>query len=233
MIKGRTRRTAHIKNEPKKRLAIQLVLTCYSCEQPRSFIVSSIHEIPAERPPEEYTFASCSQCKKPSVFYREDMGDGFENENYYRVYPAEDRHLGFALPKIVRDSYEEAVRCDSARTPTACVVMVGRTLEAVCKEFDPGTKNILRGLKSMYDKGLISQEILEWSNELRVLRNLGAHATRQSIDRTDARGALDFLQAILEILYDLRPKFEQFRRRRKSEGTLGASSSDSEEDPTE
>jgi len=67
----------------------------------------------------------------------------------------------------------------------------------------------------MYSKGLISQELLDWANELRVLRNLGAHATNERIDVLDATGALDFLQAILEILYDLRPKFEEFKRRRE------------------
>jgi hypothetical protein len=94
--------------------------------------------------------------------------------------------------------------------------MVGRTLEAVCKEFDPNTKSVFEGLKSLHVKGIISTELLEWATELRVLRNLGAHATTPKIEVFDALGALDFLQAILEILYDLRPRFEQFKKRRKT-----------------
>jgi hypothetical protein len=94
--------------------------------------------------------------------------------------------------------------------------MVGRTLEAVCKEFEPTTRTVYDGLKSLHAKGFISNELLEWATELRVLRNLGAHATNEKIDVLDATGALDFLQAILEILYDLRPKFEQFKKRRKA-----------------
>lgn len=58
----------------------------------------------------------------------------------------------------------------------------------------------------MKDNGLISEELLEWSNELRVLRNLGAHATSEKITGQDANEAIDFLQAILETLYHLRPK---------------------------
>lgn len=142
------------------------------------------------------------------------MGDGFNKDGYYRLYPPQERHITHNLPDIVRQSYDQAVLCEAGRAWTACVVMVGRTLEAVCKEFDPATKNIFKGLKTMYDKHLISEEVLEWADELRVLRNLGAHATKERIDRSDAKGALDFLQAILEILYDLRPKFEDFTRRR-------------------
>jgi hypothetical protein len=198
----------------KGRSPAHIAEVCYSCQQPRTLIVTTVHELPDERPPEEYTFAYCSRCAKPAVFYREDMGDGFDKDVYYRVYPAQQRHIGYYLPDIVRQSYEEAVHCESATTSMACVVMVGRTLEAVCKEFGFSTRSVFEGLKSMYDKGVISQELLDWANELRVLRNVGAHATGQRVDCLDATEALDFLQAILEILYELRPKFEKFKLRR-------------------
>jgi len=193
-----------------------LASVCPHCERPMTFVVDAVHILPDEGPPEEYTFGHCDTCKKPAVFFRENMGDGFEKDSFYRTYPSQDRHIGYYLPEIVRQSYEEAVRCESAKTWIACVVMVGRTLEAVCKEFDPNTKSVFEGLKSLHVKGIISTELLEWATELRVLRNLGAHATSQKIEVFDALGALDFLQAILEILYDLRPRFEQFKKRRKA-----------------
>lgn len=199
----------------KKAPGKHLASACPQCEQPRTFTVDFVHRLPEEGPPEEYTVCHCDVCKKPAIFYREDMGDGFDKDSFYRVYPAQGRHVGYYLPDIVRQSYEEAVRCEAAKTWIACVVMVGRTLEAVCKEFDPPSKTVFEGLKSLHSKGIISNELLEWATELRVLRNLGAHATNQKIDFVDATGALDFLQAILEILYDLRPRFEQFKDRRK------------------
>ncbi len=202
------------KQKSEKRSPAHIVAICYSCEQPQTLIVDMVHKLPDEGPPQEYTFAHCDSCAKPAVFVREDMGDGFDKDSYYRVYPAQERHIGYYLPDIVRQSYEEAVRCESAKTWMACVVMVGRTLEAVGKEFESSTRSVFEGLKSMHSKGLISQELLDWANELRVLRNLGAHATNERVDYFDATGALDFLQAILEILYELRPKFEKFKQRR-------------------
>ncbi len=92
--------------------------------------------------------------------------------------------------------------------------MVGRALEAACKEAIPNSKSINDGLKKMLADGIISQELYDWANELRILRNLGAHATLAQIEQQDANESIDFLQAILETLYHLRPKFEQMKARR-------------------
>jgi hypothetical protein len=200
------------KSPPKKHLAA----LCPYCEQPSTFVIDAVSFLPDESPEEEYTFGHCDTCKRVAVFLREDMGEGFDEDTYYRTYPSHDRHIGYYLPEIVRQSYEEAVRCESGKTWIACVVMVGRTLEAVCKEFDPNARSVFEGLKALHTKGIISAEILDWGSELRVLRNVGAHATNQKIEVIDATGALDFLQATLEILYDLRPRFEQFKKRRKA-----------------
>ncbi len=68
------------------------------------------------------------------MFCREDLGNGFESDNYYRLWPAQSRHLAFTLPEIVRQSYDEAVKCENAKAYVAAVVMVRRALEAITKE---------------------------------------------------------------------------------------------------
>lgn len=145
---------------------------------------------------------------------REDFGLGFEQDSYYRLYPKNERSLNFFLPDIVRTSYDDAIKCERHQIWTAAVVMVGRALEAACKEAIPNSKSINDGLKKMLADGIISQELYDWANELRILRNLGAHATLAQIEQQDANESIDFLQAILETLYHLRPKFEQMKARR-------------------
>src|SRR5690606_26312472 len=110
----------------------------------------------------------------------------------------------------------EAVKCEKAKAAIATVVMVRRSLEAVCKDFVPGTKSVFDGLKQMKEKGFISDDLLEWSEELRFLGNKGAHATEEKITLNDAHDALDFLQSIMEILYHLRPRFNDLKARRVS-----------------
>lgn len=73
-----------------------------------------------------------------------------------------------------------------------------------------------QGLRLMLQNGIISQEIFDWSTELRVIRNFGAHATAETITREDAKESMDFLRAILETFYYMRPKFKQMQERRSN-----------------
>ncbi len=73
---------------------------------------------------------------------------------------------------------------------------------------------LTKGLKALLAEGKISAELWEWSDALRFLRNIGAHPSNDRISRDDAEDAFNLLQAILETLYHLRPKFEQMKVRR-------------------
>jgi hypothetical protein len=199
-----------------------MVSYCTHCKEHKNFVVLQEHIVGSsdDHPAVEYTFANCEHCKSPSLFIRKEFGPGFEQGDYYTIYPKNDRNLGFDVPEMVKQSYDEAVECVNSKIWTAAVVMVGRALEAVCKDPFPDAKNLYHGLTKMKERGLISEELLEWSNELRVLRNLGTHATPEKITGEDANEAIDFLQAILEIFYHLRPKFKRMKERRSQEAQL-------------
>ncbi len=185
-----------------------IIYYCDNCEDKTKFILLYTYSFDSlEEHKTEHTFSKCKSCSRPAIFTRIVNRTGFTTD-YFQLYPGSDRLLRFDLPRIVDESYNEAVRCERARIWTACVVMVGRTLEAICIEHFPQTKTIHKGLQEMFHKGHISQELLDWSNELRFLRNIGAHATKEKIKKADANESLDFLQVILEIIYHLRPKFE-------------------------
>jgi hypothetical protein len=194
-----------------------LVGYCKDCDCHREFISLKTHVVLAEESlPIEYTFSYCAKCEMPAIFIREDYGVGFAVDDYYLYFPLinDDRILKFDLPDLVEESYEHAVKCEVAKLWVPTVVMVGRALEAVCRDIIPDVDSIFEGLKEMHSKGLISEELLDWANELRYLRNVGAHAIEEQVIEQDAKEALDFLQAILEIIYHLRPKFKAMKERR-------------------
>jgi Domain of unknown function (DUF4145) len=193
-----------------------MIYHCTSCADPRKFARLYGYVPPHEGIRTEYTLWYCEVCKSVALFSREDPGDGFK-EAYYRLWPIHSRHIGFPLPEIVRESYEEAVKCENSKAYLAAVVMVRRALEAVTKEYEPTARTLHAGIRAMLARGIISQELSDWGNQLRVIGNLGAHATSEKIDRQDAIEAIDFLQAMLEILYDLRPKFDKMRARRAAD----------------
>lgn len=161
-----------------------------------------------------YTFGCCTTCGTPFVVEQTDYGPGFDEDDASIVYPRDDGLGKITLPSIVRTSYDSARGCRDAKQWLPVVVMVGRTLEAACH--DQGSKKTMAaGLKDLKDQGKISEELWQWSDQLRFLRNVGAHPSEEHVSREDAEDAMDLLEAILETLYHLRPKFEAMKARRQ------------------
>lgn len=193
-----------------------LAYTCPECDAPQVFRIAHRHVQYTSNMdmPEEYTYAVCPECAGPVVLVRENYGNGFDETGYSRAYPALNRRLSFDVPKSVRHSYDEAVRCEQSKAWTAEAVMVGRALEAICTDFDPSVRSIHDGLQRMLAAGAISQELHDWGDGLRLVRNEGAHAGPERISANDAKVALDFLQALIEILFDLRARFAEWQQDR-------------------
>jgi hypothetical protein len=108
----------------------------------------------------------------------------------------------------------------------ACV-MFGRALEAVCRDYldpkpstppaGPPKKKVMlaEGIKMLNDKGIIDERLYDWSQQLHAFRNLAAHPDESStsISRQDAEGLQSFVFAIIEYVYDLTDRYEEFKAR--------------------
>lgn len=194
---------------------------CRECNATESFEHIHVENYESsDECPEEYTLARCKICDFVSLFYREDvelLTDKMdEPPEYYYLWPAEERRVRCELPKLVGESYTEAIEAEKAELSIAAGAMIGRTVEAVCKDFDSNSKGIFEGLLSMKEAGALSDEMYDWANELRILRNEAAHAQAVKFSQGDVGAALDFLQALLEIIYLYRPAFERFKQARST-----------------
>ncbi len=56
--------------------------------------------------------------------------------------------------------------------------MVGRALEGICVHQKTKAKTLAPGLKELLNKEIIDKRLFTWGEELRKLRNLGAHHFR-------------------------------------------------------
>ncbi|WP_433188705.1 DUF4145 domain-containing protein [Actinoallomurus sp. CA-150999] len=164
--------------------------------------------------PTEYNLEQCGSCGGVSVSVREDYGDGIEHGDYYTIYPGTP-NLSFEVPEALRREYNEATSCFKAKAYTAAVVMVRRTLEGTCKENNVQERTLARSLEKLKESGLINDTLAEWMDALRVVGNEGAHYTGQPVARVDAEDALAFTEALLDHIYVLRKRFEQFKARRE------------------
>jgi hypothetical protein len=200
-------------------MAEHKIIECPDCE---SKVTANVIAIKEYSPDENYSYPHCVYFLECPACHRTIVGhsdlvqvdfDEWEYENPTRLWPEQQKILDGNIPTLVRKSIEEATKCYKAAAYSACAVMCGRSLEALCKEH--GTKNweLAKGINELKDKGIIDGRLFDWSEALRDRRNIGAHANEEDISKEDAGDVLDFTIAICEYVYVLTRKYEKFRKR--------------------
>lgn len=181
----------------------------------------------------------CPSCR--SILAGQTEQTGFENFNAHedrwsdvvRIYPKPPKAFSsYRIPRVVKASLNEADRSLQAGANIAACVMLGRALEALCRDIlDPPTesaslapagapaakprKKIMlgEGIKKLRDKKVIDDRLFDWSQQLQAFRNLAAHPEDISISRDDAEDLQIFVNAIVEYVYDLADRYEEFKGR--------------------
>lgn len=110
-----------------------------------------------------------------------------------------------------------------AGAETAACVMFGRALEALCHDIlqpsdDESRKTkrpimLAQGIAKLKEANHIDQRLYDWSQELRAFRNVAAHASDEVISLRDAEDLQMFVYAIVEYVYDLADRYQQFKAR--------------------
>jgi hypothetical protein len=126
-------------------------------------------------------------------------------------------------------SLAEADRALQANANIAACVMFGRALEAVCRDIlhrhkptgpapaakvTPKKKIMLaEGIRKLKEIKVIDDRLYDWSQQLHAFRNLAAHPEDVSISREDADDLRTFVYAIVEYIYDLTERYNEFKDR--------------------
>ncbi|RYF02237.1 MAG: DUF4145 domain-containing protein [Comamonadaceae bacterium] len=180
----------------------------------------------------------CPHCNSLLAAMREQIGFANFDSEYdiwtdgLRVYPNPAKTFGVGIPKVVKASITEAQRCVNAGANTAACVMLGRTVEALCHDIIPakhkaevdaakqaGTaapaplpKRLMlgAGIKALHDRKIIDDRLFSWSQQIQSFRNSAAHAVDVDITRQDANDLLTFVTALIEYVYDLTERYEEF-----------------------
>lgn len=179
---------------------------------------------------EKVYLGKCPSCK--IILVGEAMQVDFKNYDAYedgwsdivRVYPKPPKTFSsYRIPKVVQDSLAEADRALQAGANMAACVMFGRALEAVCRDIlqssdEPiieGKKKLMlgAGIKLLKEKNIIDDRLYTWSQQLNAFRNIAAHPDEISISREDASDLQVFVYAIIEYIYDLADRYEDFKAR--------------------
>jgi|ERR1035437_2059725 predicted RNA-binding Zn-ribbon protein involved in translation (DUF1610 family) len=167
----------------------------------------------------KYSLFKCPDCGTVIIGRHTMDYDQEANEPYYthpkRIWPNPDRTFSEMIPIIIRMSLEEAKKCLKSQAHMACVVMCGRALEGLGKEFDiKSSFTLAEILVELKNKKVIDDRIFRWGDELRKHRNLAAHPSIEEISKEDAEDCFDFILAICEYVFVLEQKFKNFMDRK-------------------
>ena len=151
-----------------------------------------------------------------------------------RVFPNPARTFSSNTPKVVKSSITEAQKCIHAGANTAACVMLRRTMEAVCvniltplreeekkisienKEIPKKyNKNLMlgEGLKELHERKLIDERLFNWGKQVQNIGNKSAHAVDINISRQDVEDLMSFVTALIEYIFDLSLRYNQFLSR--------------------
>jgi len=116
------------------------------------------------------------------------------------------------IPASIRSAYAEASICLAAGCPRAAAVMARRTLEAVCAEQGVKADTLVKSLAALAASGKLVASLAEWSREVRLVGNRGAHFDpMEKVEPKDVAQLLSFLAELLKFLYEIPAELERRR----------------------
>src|SRR5258708_38361082 len=152
----------------------------------------------------------CAFCNQPSLL-KETIDYWFDHGEYWAIEPhsaksvilypeGKTRRPLTNLPEAIEEKYLAALKVRDIE-PSACAVLIGRTLEAVCNHEKAAGRTLADKLGNLVKSDRIPPTLAEMAHQLRLIRNLGAHDADDEVTEEDVPIIMDFLEAILEYLY--------------------------------
>ncbi|MDO9538298.1 MAG: DUF4145 domain-containing protein [Thermoplasmata archaeon] len=156
-----------------------------------------------------YFVARCETCKEILIYHSYTEEDYRSAELYWP-----NIGLNKAVPEEVSRIYNEAIRIKQL-APNAFAVQIRRALEAVCKNRGTQKHSLAQQLKELAEKGEIPETLSEASDILRLIGNVGAHASETEVHPLQATAIDQFFKAIVSYVYVSPAMIKEFKENMK------------------
>jgi hypothetical protein len=166
--------------------------------------------------PAVYFVVSCETCNGFLVYA--DWGNIPNEDDFSKVdllWPQIGLHP--SIPKRVSNIYSEASRIKQ-NAPNAFATQIRRALEAVTDDRNAKPGSLVQRLKELAHRGEIPPILADVSDTLRILGNIGAHASETNIQPWQVHSIDEFFRAIVEYVYVAPSKLAEFRKTLRSSG---------------
>lgn len=149
-----------------------------------------------------YYVYKCTTCDEILVYHQ------FFDFHLTLLFP--DVSLDKSVPASVSKIYDEAIRIKNI-SPNSFAVQIRRALEALCVDRGVSERSLASSLKNLSERGEIPDVLSEASDILRLIGNLGAHASDVDVHPLQAMAIDDFFKAIVEYIYVSPAKIASFK----------------------
>jgi hypothetical protein len=196
-------------------------ITCPFCLEKGNFTVACHHEKkkPNSKKSLNFDTLKCGNCAGyVMALWSESAEFGGGGLIGYRVLPwpiakPEPREH---WPAEIKRLWPQAHSSLQQENWDAAVVIARSALQAALRDYKAEGKSLFDEVSNLAAKGLLPPVMKEWANELRVLGNESAHPEVGKTGPTarDAKDAIEFLDFLIQYLYDLPKQINEYRARK-------------------
>ncbi|MCK4546133.1 MAG: DUF4145 domain-containing protein [Candidatus Eisenbacteria sp.] len=207
---------------------------CPRCGYPSSFAVghpvgvswdfgTTIDGLPTET--QRAVILSCRHCRQGVVVIEEQYAkkpegrrSGGREVHHRGIYwwPLPETETSGDVPDSISSAYTEARTVLAANCPRAAAAMARRTLEAICDDQGASDGSLASRLEALSKSGALHPSLTEWSKEIRLVGNVGAHFDPiTKVSRQDAYQLISFIREMLKVLYELPAEIGRRRSERR------------------
>jgi len=116
----------------------------------------------------------------------------------------------YGLPELVWLSFSEANKCLNAGAYLAVVVMCRRTIEAILKDKGaPKSLSLAKAIEKLADDSTIHDSMKHLADLVRVIGNIGAHASEMKVKKERAKETYELTQKLIDMMYIIPKHAEQ------------------------
>jgi Domain of unknown function (DUF4145) len=205
-----------------KELALYRI-DCPFCSEKGNF--STIHHEERKHPSTQkvlnYDTMRCGNCGNLMMVFWSAAATSYRRGMHnFRVVPWSQRTSRFPdyWPEDVGRFWVQARRNLEGQNWDAAAVMARSAVQLITRYQKGKGGNLKQEIDDLADKGILPPVMREWSHEVRLLGNEGAHPKpgAEGTEAQDAKDIVEFLAVLLTMTNDLPHQIEQYRERRNA-----------------
>jgi hypothetical protein len=152
----------------------------------------------------------------PGITVSVDEADWLKSLNLViHHYPVWIAAVDRSVPLGVSGAAVEAEKCLAIGAYNACGVMTRRAIHSLCEDKKAEGRDLFAQLKDLKANQLITPDLHEWADSLRMLGRDGAHPEFPEVTAEDAEDGMKLLREIVKFVYIL--PHERAENRKRSE----------------